>query len=144
MTRSEIAVKGLRIVHAALIVSVVLYAFVAEKVFQRSASSPERSFVTSITILAVAMICIALVIRSRMVNPAKQKLELDASDSGALNRWRMGTLISLVLIESVALYGLVLRVMGSTRSQTWPFYLTAILIMVIWTPSLDLDSPGSP
>jgi uncharacterized membrane protein len=143
MTQSEIAVRGLRIIQAALILSVVLYAFVAARVIQRSASSPVRSFVTSITILAIAMICIALVIRSRMVNPAKQKLELDAADSGALNRWRIGTLISLVLVESVALYGLVLRVMGSTRSQTWPFYLTAILIMVIWTPSLDLDEPGS-
>jgi hypothetical protein len=143
MTQSEIAVRGLRIIQAALILSVLLYAFVAEKVIQRSASSPERSFVTSITILAIAMICMALVIRSRTVNPAKQKLELDAADSGALNRWRIGTLISLVLVESVALYGLVLRVMGCTRSQTWPFYLTAILIMVIWTPSLDLDESGS-
>src|SRR5437879_11220850 len=89
------------------------------------------------------MICIALVVRGRLVNPAKQKLELDASDSGALSRWRMGTLISLVLVESVALYGLALRVIGSTRSQTLPLYLSAIAIMLLWPHRLDLHSSRS-
>jgi hypothetical protein len=143
MTQSEIAVKTLRTVQAAFIVSIVLYAFLAERLIQRSANWPERRLVTGFTILAIAMICIALVVRSRMVNPAKERLELDGADSGALNRWRVGTLFSLVLVESVALYGFVLRVMGGTRSQTWPFYLAAIFIMVIWTPNLDLDSSGS-
>jgi hypothetical protein len=89
------------------------------------------------------MIFIALVVRSRMVTPAQEKLRVQTDDGGALKRWRIGSLISLVLVESVALYGFALRVMGGTRSHTWPFYLAAILIMLMWTPRLDLVSPGS-
>lgn len=123
--------------------SIILYAFVAEKVMQRSTSAPARSFVTGMTILAIVMIVVALSVRGRMVSPAKEKLEVEAGDVSALNRWRTGSLISLVFVESVALYGFVLRVMGGTRSQVLPFYLVAILIMLLWTPRLDVASSGS-
>ena len=101
------------------------------------------SLVTSITILAIAMIFAALVVRGKMVKPAKQRLQVQIDDADALKRWRMGSLLSFVFVELVALYGFVLRALGATRSQTWPFYLAAILIMLIWTPSLDLRSSGS-
>jgi hypothetical protein len=140
MTQPEIAIKVLRTVHAVLIMSIILYAFVAEKVMQRSTSAPARSLVTGMTILAIIMIVVALSVRRRMVSPAKEKLEVEAGDVSALNRWRTGSLISLVFVESVALYGFVLRVMGGTRSQALPFYLVAILIMLLWTPRLDVAS----
>ena len=142
MTQIEIAVRVLRTVQAALLVSIVLYAFVAEKIIQRSAGSPGRYVVNGITMLAIAIIGIALAVRSRMVTPAKRKLELDAAHSRALNRWRVGTLISLVLVESVALCGFVLRVMGASLSQAMPLYLVAIAVMLIWTPRLNLASSG--
>src|SRR5579864_3723804 len=143
MTQPEIAVKALRTVQAALLASIFLYAFVAEKMMQRPTNAPSSSLVTSITILAIAMIFTALVVRSRMVTPAQEKLRDQTDDVEALKRWRIGSLVSLVLVESVALYGFVLRFMGGTRTQSWPFYLAAILIMLVWTPRLDLVSPGS-
>jgi hypothetical protein len=143
MTQPEIALKALRTVQAAFVASILLYAFMAEKVMQRPTSAPAPPLVISITILAIAMIFTAQVLRSRMVAPAKQKLRVQTDDVDALKRWRMGSLLSLVLVESVALYGFALRVLGATRSQTWPFYLASIVIMLIWTPSLDLHSSGS-
>jgi len=143
MTQPQIAVKLLRTVQAALLLSILLDAFLSEKVIQRSVRSPKGYFVTSITILAIGMLGVALFVRSRMVTPAREKLELDAGDSPTLNRWRIGTLLSLVLAESVALCGFVLRIMGATLSQASPLYLAAILVMLIWTPRLDLASSGS-
>lgn len=143
MTQPEIAVKTLRTVHAAFLASILLYAFVAEKVMQRPTNVPALSLVTSFTILAIAMIFIAQVVRSRLVAPAQEKLRLQTDDGEALKRWRLGSFLSLILVESVALYGFALRTMGGTRSQTWPFYFAAILIMLVWTPRLELVSSGS-
>jgi hypothetical protein len=74
MTQPEIALKALRTVQAAFLASILLYGFAAEKAMQRPANAPAPSLVTSITILAIAMIFIALVVRNRMVTPAKEKL----------------------------------------------------------------------
>src|SRR4029077_3465809 len=111
MTQPEIAIKALRTVHAIFVASILLYAFAAERVVQRGTSAPSRSFVSAMTILAIAVVLIALVVRSRVVKPAVERLQTEAEDSRALNRWRMGSLISLVFVESVALYGFALRVM---------------------------------
>jgi F0F1-type ATP synthase membrane subunit c/vacuolar-type H+-ATPase subunit K len=143
MTQQGLALKMLRTLQAAFILSVVLYAFVGEKFMALSATAPASPLVTGFTVVAMGMMLIALIVRSRMVGPARERLEAAADDLDALKRWRLGTLISFVLIESVALYGFVLRVLGATRSQAAPFYLAAIVTMLIWTPRLDLGSSGS-
>ena len=143
MTQQEIALKGLRSIHAIFVTSILLYAFMAEKVMQRGTSVPSPTFVTSMTILAIAMTLIAATVRRRIVTPAVESLRMDSEDLRALNRWRMGTMISFVLVECVALYGFVLRVLGASRPQTLPFYLVAILLMLIWTPRLD-SPPSAP
>jgi hypothetical protein len=136
MTQQEIALKVLRSIHAIFVTSILLYAFVAEKVMQRNTSAPSSTFVTIMTILAIAMTLIAATVRRRIVTPAIERLRVESEDPRALNRWRMGTMISFVLVECVALYGFVLRVLGASRSQTLPFYIVAILLMLIWTPRL--------
>jgi len=45
----------------------------------------------------------------------------------------------LVLAVSVALYGLVLRVLGASRLVAWPFFLLALSLMLAWRPQLDLS-----
>jgi F0F1-type ATP synthase membrane subunit c/vacuolar-type H+-ATPase subunit K len=143
MTQQEIALKVLRSIHAIFVTSILLYAFMAEKVMQRAASAPSPTFVTSMTILAIAMTLIAATVRRRIVTPAIERLRVESEDPRALNRWRSGSLISFVLVECVALYGFVLRVLGASRPQTLPFYLVAILLMLIWTPRLD-SAPSAP
>jgi hypothetical protein len=78
-----------------------------------------------------------------MVQPAIESLRLAAEDVRALNRGRVGTLISFVLVECVALCGFVLRVLGAPRPQALPFYLLAILFMLAWTPRLS-SAPSAP
>ena len=136
MTQQEISLKVLRSSHAIFITSIRLSAFVAERVMQRGTSVLSPTFVTTMTILAIAMTIIAAIVRRRIVTPAIERLRVESEDPRALNRWRMGTMISFVLVECVALYGFVLRVLGASRRQTLPFYLVAILLMLIWTPRL--------
>jgi len=140
MTQQEIALKVLRSIHAIFVTSILLYAFVAEKVMQRSSSAPSPTFVTSMTILAIAMTLMAAAVRRRIVTPAIERLRVESEDLRALNRWRIGAMISFVLVECVALCGFVLRVLGASRPQTLPFYLVAILLMLVWTSRLDSAS----
>jgi len=53
--------------------------------------------------LAAVMILIAVIVRQKTVRPALEKLRLEPDDLAALQRWRSGSLVSLILSESVAL-----------------------------------------
>jgi hypothetical protein len=143
MTQQEIALKVLRSIHAVFVTSILLYVFAAEKIAQPGTNAPARILMAVMTATAVGIILIALAVRRRMVKPAIDKLRLETEDVRAANLWRTGSLISFVLIECVALCGFVLRVKGATRSQTLPFYLLAIFLMLIWTPRLGSVSPAA-
>jgi hypothetical protein len=60
--------------------------------------------------------------------------------SGFKRHWRFSTLLSLVLAESIALYGFVLRFMGASRRVSWPFFVCALILMVVWRPQLELSA----
>ena len=143
MTQQEISLKMLRSIHAIFVVSILLYAFTAEKMVRAATNPPQPILVVILVAAAAGTIFVALRVRRRMVQPAIESLRLAAEDVRALNRWRVGTLISFVLVECVALCGFVLRVLGAPRPQALPFYLLAILFMLAWTPRLS-SAPSSP
>jgi hypothetical protein len=81
---------------------------------------------------------IAYSIRRKKLFPALDRLRRDPIDAGALKEWRFSTNLSLVLTMSIALYGLVLRILGGSRLISWPFFVAALLLMLMWRPQLDL------
>jgi hypothetical protein len=143
MTQQEIALKVLRSIHAIFVVSILLYAFTAEKMVRTTTSPPQPILIAILLAAAAGAIFIALRVRRQMIQPAIESLRLQAEDVRALNRWRLGTLISFVLVECVALCGFVLRVLGAPRPRALPFYLLAILLMLAWTPRLA-SAPSAP
>ncbi|HVO62835.1 MAG TPA: hypothetical protein VMT53_18010 [Terriglobales bacterium] len=74
------------------------------------------------------------VFRRMMVDKAAAALGSQPQDSSALARWRGGTIVTLVLCESVALFGFVLRMLGFSLSQAGTFYLAALVLMVFFLP----------
>jgi len=46
------------------------------------------------------------------------------------------------MCESVALFGFVLRMLGGTLLISAPFYVVAILLMLLWTPRLEISRAG--
>jgi uncharacterized membrane protein YfcA len=140
MKQIESAVRLLRTVQLALLVSIVLHAAVGQKIAVEPSDVTQwhRIFIA----LTILLVGIAMFFRLRMVRPAAEALRLRPEDAQMLARWRTGSLISLVLCEAVGLYGFALRVLGGEFSLSAPFYAVAILLMLAWRPRLDVSRPG--
>jgi heme/copper-type cytochrome/quinol oxidase subunit 3 len=105
----------------------------------RTGTGITQSFISIIAVLACFELIIANYFRSKRTIPAMEKLRLDPNDADALKQWRMGIILTLVLVMSVALYGVVLRSLGASRRIAWPFFLVALIFMLMWRPQLDLN-----
>ena len=142
MEQVDAVVKKLRIVWAALLVSVVVYLAAAELVMLERPSDP-RMMRYALIALTIAVVATAVELRLRWVRPFEDEARsgrltgqggLSTEQTALLERWNRGQTVSLVLCEVVALYGVVLRFMGGTRWEAGPFYAVAVLLMVVWTP----------
>src|SRR5712692_7229460 len=142
MSPSDSALRPTRIIHGILLVSVLLYATLGEKIGPAEAKDL-KILPQLFALLAALNVVIALLAHYRMVRPAGDALRLRPDDAESLGRWRAGNLISLVLCESVALFGFVLRLLGGTFLVSAPFYSVAILLLLVWTLRLD-DSRAGP
>ena len=60
------------------------------------------------------------------------------NDPAALNQWRLGMIGSFVFAETIALLGFVLRFLGAQWKIAGSFFAFAILLMLLWTPRLDV------
>ena len=131
----------MRIIHAVLLVSVLLYAAIGEKV--GPAEPRDLKILPQLFALpAILNVGIALFARSRVVRAAEEALRLPPDDAPALARWRAGNILALALCESVALLGFVLRVLGGTLLISAPFYGAAFLLMLLWAPRLEVSAVG--
>ena len=128
----EDTVRFLRFVHVVLLVSIVLYAFVAE--ILDVIGLYNETFFLGFLAVAVVQIGVVLFFRARMVGTAAVDLRIRPEDGAALNRWRAGNMTVFVLCEAVALLGLALRVVGGPFEQASIFYATAFFLMLISFP----------
>ena len=129
----DATLRLLRILRVALLASVVLYAVVGEL-----AGPPESSDVRQLRLILIALAGGLLVaigaVRQRMVSSAEEALRSRPDDALALSRWRAGTIVTFVLAEAIALYGLVLRMMGGKLIQALPFYAAGAVLLLVFTP----------
>jgi hypothetical protein len=129
----DATVQWLRRLHRMLIVAILLYPYAGEK-----AGLPgpkDVSMIQQVLLLAALLTLGSLVVvRRKMVQSGQQALRLRPDDIEALVRWRMGNIASFVLCEAVALYGFVLRFLGGTLLQAAPFYVCALLLMLLFIP----------
>ena len=126
--------RALRKVHLALLVSVVLYIWVAEKVLQHNQPVPDRFIVTAIGLLAAVMVVAAIAVRTKMTQPALDILQTNPDDKSSIVRWRIGSILSYVLAETVVLFGVALRILGATLAEVAAFYTAAIVLMLFLRP----------
>jgi len=137
----ESSLKLLRTVWAAMLGSIALYVLVAER-FAPPPKETTPGFFYAITVMAVAMIGAIFVTRRVLVARSENVLATNPEDSFALNRWRLGYLISFGLSEAVALYGLALRFAGSYFSQVVPFFLAGFILMLFFGPRRPCNAIG--
>jgi hypothetical protein len=123
------SLKILRITHSALLLSMGLYIWVAEKIVVHPELVLDRIFSTSIGALAVVTVIAAFVVRRKMIGPALDTLQTKPEDTGSLTRWRAGNIISYALAESTVLFGFVLRMLGAPLTQSAWFYFAGPLLI---------------
>jgi hypothetical protein len=130
------SVRSMRIFQSIFLITILGYAYVAE-LSSAPAAVVQPVMIGTFSILAVLIVVIAFAFRRRLLPSAIESLQ--RGDANGVGRWRTANIFSMVLAESVALFGLVLRIMGGSRRVAWPFFIVAIILLLVWTPRLDVE-----
>lgn len=133
MSAAEDKLRTLRVIHAALLLSCLIYAYIGE-VAGPEESKDMKLFLMAFGFLGATNLGIAMLLRPRFVGAAEEILRRSPDDATALQRWMTGHFVLYAMCESVALFGLVLRILGATLVQVLPFYGAAVLLMLVWVP----------
>ena len=137
----EPSLKTLRTVQVAMLVSIGLYAFIAQG-YGPAPQEVSLTLIYTMAALAVSMIGAILVIRRVIVKPAEMALQGNPENTAALMRWRFGYMVTFALSEAVALYGVVLRFIGIRFSQVIPFFAAGFILMLFFGPRRPSNAIG--
>ena len=76
-------------------------------------------------------------LRHRLITLSERLVAQDASNPKALKKWEAGNVIGLAVAESVAVWGLVVRmVLGGALWQASLFYAAGLFLLLLWTPRM--------
>lgn len=119
--------------------SILLYAAVGEIVQPGSrAVNPALSYAFSTA--AVAIVGMIFVVRRTLVFRSAESLAVHPDDPLTLNHWKTGYLATYAFCEALALFGLILRFMGSNFQQSAPFYLGGLILLAFFGPRRPVAS----
>jgi hypothetical protein len=126
--------KLLQTVRIALLVSIVLYVFIGERIERSTSGAPDRNIYFAITLFAITTVGMTFAVWRLFVLRSEVILADQPEDTAALKRWRTGYIMTYTLCETVALFGFVLRFMGFTLSEVAPFYVVGFALMLLFGP----------
>jgi len=130
MTR---ALSTLRVMQWALLASVLLYVAVGQ--FARPIArglDPTLSYLFAT--LGVAIVGIIFVVRRTLVFRAAASLVTQPDDPLSLGQWRTGYIATYALCEALAVFGLVMRLVGGNLQQSIPYYLGGFILLFFFRP----------
>lgn len=136
------ALRVLRALQAALVVSVVLYLVLAMRLPAPPPASTAPAMLAALGFLSVMNVGIVFLLRRILVRRSEAILENNPEDPAALLRWRGGHIATYAVAESIALFGLILRFMGFTLSQVWPFLLAGFILLLFLRPRRPVSAIG--
>jgi hypothetical protein len=141
MTSIKKTLRAARVLHVALLVMVVIDFDASYRL------APIQNQISPIIVYAIAFVClndigVAAFLRSRMIRPSEASLRSNPNDESALKKWRAGVVVSLVMASTIVLFGLVLKFMGATWNVASWFFIVGILLLLAWTPRLDVSAVG--
>jgi hypothetical protein len=133
----ESSLRQTRILLAACLVSIPLMAYAGEVLGPATTTG-----VTTIGYLLVAVAILniwsAFSWRRRRLQDASQILMSRPNDASAIKRWHATTVVLLSECESLAVWGVLMRVWGGgALQQAVPFYACAIILLLMFTPRLS-------
>jgi F0F1-type ATP synthase membrane subunit c/vacuolar-type H+-ATPase subunit K len=110
--------------------------------FKTQTKEVNPAVVLAISCVAASGIGIGFFYRSRLFPPLAEAFAKDREDAAASRKWFIGVVLSCVFCETTILFGLVLRILGTSWDISGIFFIAGILLLLAWTPKLDL--PSSP
>ena len=122
------ALRTLRAVQWSMLASVLVYTVLGELVGPRTRGvDPGLSYLFST--LAVGIVGAIFVVRRTLVQRAALSLAADPDDSLSLGHWSTGYFVTYALCEALALFGLVLRFLGSPMQHSLLFYVGGFVLL---------------
>ena len=136
MSEMKSRLGKLRIIQLGLMAAIPLFGWFAE--FHRAPGTSgwtlRHWFVIGLALWGVSA---GFRLRHRLISVSARLLAQDSSNLNGLKKWQAGNVIGLAVAESVALWGLVVRmVVGGALWQASLFYAASLFLMLLWTPRL--------
>ena len=129
----EAAVKVIRQIQIAMLVTIVLYA-VAGEMLSRNLHRPAPTTLFHVfSLISISLVGATVVVRRTLIVPSEAALE-QKQDNLAFSRWRTGFIVLYALCEMLGLFGFVLRLAGFTLANVWGFYLGGIVLLLLYSP----------
>jgi hypothetical protein len=126
------AVFQLRIMQITFIVSVVLFYYVMSMI-PPTAHAVNTSMQSAIVLCAIAFVLVGF-IGQRVFQRAPSQSLSEKQNPSLLTRWFAGHLMRFATAESVALFGVVLHMLGSSSSLVTTMFASSIVLLMIWQP----------
>jgi FtsH-binding integral membrane protein len=125
----------LQMLRFALLTSIVLYALIGEVAGPKNAAQPLPIMFHILTFMAIGIVVLAFAMRRLLMKPSEPNAS-GTPDPTVISRWKTANILTYASSEAVALFGLVLRMMGFTLSQVVPFYLAGFILILFLAPRL--------
>jgi hypothetical protein len=122
----------LQTIRFALLGSIVLYFFVSLYSPVPSNGSPQMFGILALTSAVIA--AAVFVLRGKVLGPSATLAATQPEDATAMSLWRTAHIITWALCEVIAMYGLLLRYLGSTITQAAPFFVAGFLLILLLGP----------
>jgi hypothetical protein len=97
-------------------------------------SDPTPAFTIGIAVAAVCALFLVLFIRIRLLRRAIEALQSNPTDAVAIAKWRKLQITTMVIVETVPLFGLMLLTTGVPLNQVALFYAAGIAAMLLVFP----------
>jgi hypothetical protein len=129
----ESAIKIVRLLQIAMLLSVLLLVIVGEMV----GSIPRLSNPTlfyALSLATITMVGVILVVRRTLVLQSAATLAERPNDAATIARWRAGYVMTYALSEAIAMFGLLLRIIGFSLQQVASFYVAGFILLLFFGP----------
>jgi len=133
------AVKTVRLIQIAMLVSVGIYAVVGEVAARHL--NTDATVIYAISFASISLVGAILVVRKTMVLQSEAELKAKPGDPVILARWKTGYFVTYALCEALALFGLVLRMLGFSLNQVWPYYAGSFVLLLLFWPRAPQTYP---
>lgn len=125
--------RVMRIMKYAFVVSILLFLFMAFRIPSNAKHPPQQPIELIIMLLGLVNIILGWNGRSILARLAQANTS-SPNRPTPLNQWFAANIFSLAMMESCALFALVLHLLGSSTKLVGILFACALLALLFWTP----------